>query len=122
VAIKNLGTKLVCSNCEARFYDLNKKSPICPKCDSEYVAVKPRTRKTAVKVKPITPVIEETPKNSDLNTEDNILEGVEVEVDEDEDEEDDDVIENTSDIGDDDEDMADFVNIGNSSDEVNNDS
>lgn len=122
MAVKDLGTKLICTNCEARFYDLKKKPPMCPKCDSEYVAVKPRTRKTTAKVEIVAPIIEEKPKNSDANTEDGILEGVEVEVDDDDDDEDDKVIEDTSDIGDDEEDMADFVNIGNSSDEVNNDS
>ena len=31
------GKKVVCSNCEAKFYDLNRKPAICPHCDTEYV-------------------------------------------------------------------------------------
>jgi uncharacterized protein (TIGR02300 family) len=120
VAIKDLGTKLVCLNCGARFYDLKKKPPVCPKCNVEYVAVKARMRKATVKVEPKETPIENKQENDDVNAEENILEGVEVEV-EDEDAEDN-VIEDTSDIGDDDEDMADFVNIGSSTDEKNSDS
>ena len=29
--------KVVCSNCEAKFYDLNRKPAICPHCGTEYV-------------------------------------------------------------------------------------
>ncbi|MGY8962516.1 MAG: FYDLN acid domain-containing protein [Rhodospirillales bacterium] len=31
----NLGEKLTCSSCEARFYDLNKTPALCPKCGAE---------------------------------------------------------------------------------------
>ena len=31
------GKKVVCSNCEAKFYDLNRKPAICPHCGTEYV-------------------------------------------------------------------------------------
>ena len=31
------GRKVVCSNCEAKFYDLNRKPAICPHCGTEYV-------------------------------------------------------------------------------------
>lgn len=38
MADKKFGQKRVCSNCEVKFYDLNKKSPfICPHCNSEIV-------------------------------------------------------------------------------------
>jgi len=30
------GKKVVCSNCEAKFYDLNRKPAICPNCGTEY--------------------------------------------------------------------------------------
>ena len=30
------GKKVVCTNCEAKFYDLNRKPIICPKCGTEY--------------------------------------------------------------------------------------
>ena len=31
------GKKVVCSNCEAKFYDLNRKPAICPHCGTYYV-------------------------------------------------------------------------------------
>ena len=31
------GKKVVCINCEAKFYDLNRKPAICPHCGTEYV-------------------------------------------------------------------------------------
>ena len=38
MADKKFGLKRVCSNCELKFYDLNKKSPLtCPQCKSEVV-------------------------------------------------------------------------------------
>ena len=38
MADKKFGQKRVCSNCEIKFYDLNKKSPLsCPHCNSEIV-------------------------------------------------------------------------------------
>ena len=36
MADKKFGQKRVCTNCEVKFYDLNKKSPLsCPHCNSE---------------------------------------------------------------------------------------
>ena len=38
MADKKFGQKRVCTNCELKFYDLNKKFPlICPQCKSEVV-------------------------------------------------------------------------------------
>jgi len=38
MADKKFGQKRVCSNCEVKFYDLNKKSPLsCPHCNSEII-------------------------------------------------------------------------------------
>ena len=38
MADKKFGLKRICSNCELKFYDLNKKSPlICPQCQTEIV-------------------------------------------------------------------------------------
>ena len=31
------GKKVVCSNCETKFYDLNRKPAICPSCGTEYI-------------------------------------------------------------------------------------
>ena len=41
----NWGTKLTCSNCGVRFYDLRRPSVACPKCDTPYageINVKPK--------------------------------------------------------------------------------
>ena len=38
MADKKFGQKRVCTNCEVKFYDLNKKSPLsCPHCNSEII-------------------------------------------------------------------------------------
>ena len=31
------GKKVVCSNCETKFYDLNRKPAVCPNCGMEYI-------------------------------------------------------------------------------------
>ena len=31
------GKKVICSNCGAKFYDLNRKSMVCPSCGTEYI-------------------------------------------------------------------------------------
>ena len=35
-----LGTKRICSGCEAKFYDLGKDPIVCPSCDTVYVIAK----------------------------------------------------------------------------------
>jgi uncharacterized protein (TIGR02300 family) len=37
-----LGTKLSCTGCSERFYDLNRSPAVCPKCGAEQAAPKPR--------------------------------------------------------------------------------
>ena len=31
------GKKVVCSNCDTKFYDLNRKPAVCPNCGAEYM-------------------------------------------------------------------------------------
>ncbi len=31
------GKKVICNNCEAKFYDLNRKPAVCPHCGTEYI-------------------------------------------------------------------------------------
>ena len=31
------GRKYICSNCAAKFFDLNREKPICPKCGKEQI-------------------------------------------------------------------------------------
>ncbi|MFP6711365.1 MAG: FYDLN acid domain-containing protein [Rhodospirillales bacterium] len=113
-AKKDLGTKLSCQSCGAKFYDLKKKTPVCPKCDTEFVAVKPRTRRASIKAaaepekapEPAPAAAAEKPANDDApKTEEDAISEVEVEV-EDDDEEDNSLMEDTSDIGGDEEDVA----------------
>ena len=87
-----LGSKRVCVSCSAKFYDLGRQPPACPKCATEQPAEQPRMRraggnladeKRRAKVLPV-PGVEDA--------------DVEVEVtDEDADE---DVLEDTSDLED----------------------
>ena len=48
VADPQLGTKQVCPNCQAKFYDLTRRPAHCPKCDTEFdpeEAIKLRSRR-----------------------------------------------------------------------------
>ena len=60
------GEKHHCSNCGAKFFDLNKQPIICPKCNTEVID------KSAVKTKPIisNPEIEKSivNNNEDIDT------------------------------------------------------
>ena len=104
-----LGNKLTCSNCGAKFYDLKKKQPVCPKCGEDYAVQKPKTRRTARPVEPApapAPDATETIEGEDglitSELEDEILE-------DDEEGKEDTVIEDTSEIGGDDEDIGEVI-------------
>jgi hypothetical protein len=101
VVAKDLGKKLSCQSCDAKFYDLMRTKPVCPKCDTAYVPAKPRGRRAAASLVP--PVKNEPPKLID-DTEEND----DLETDEDEDE-DSSLMEDTSDIGNDEDDVAEVV-------------
>jgi uncharacterized protein (TIGR02300 family) len=45
MAKPELGTKRVCVSCGARFYDLTKQPAVCPKCSTEQPAEQPRMRR-----------------------------------------------------------------------------
>ena len=129
MAVKDLGTKLTCQNCEAKFYDFDKKKPVCPKCGTEYVAVKVRTRRSTPKpekldervnseeVKPKSIVDTTTAEEKNELPEDG-LENLDIpEVDDDE-EDNSTLIEDTSDMGDDDNDIAGVIVNNDSSGEI----
>lgn len=95
------GTKRTCTHCGARFYDMNKRPIICPKCGGENeaeVAPKLRRSKDSKVAKPSKVVADPT------DVEDEVL----APVTEDDDVEED-VIEDTTDLGEDDEDMAEVM-------------
>lgn len=71
---KDLGTKYLCFKCNAKFYDLKKPDPICPKCGAdqrEAAASKPsegrRSRLSSVPkiVEPIEPAAAEAEEGAD---------------------------------------------------------
>jgi uncharacterized protein (TIGR02300 family) len=61
VAKPELGTKRLCGNCSAKFYDLNKSPIVCPKCQSvmELSAVAARGRPEPVAARAAAPVAAE---------------------------------------------------------------
>ena len=128
-----MGTKLTCRSCEAKFYDLNKKKPVCPKCDKDYVAVKTRTRRAAAKSEKTNEVMDpekiekqnitETVavattegKNSILS--DDSVENIDMPDVEEAEEDNSTLIEDTSDIGDDDDDIAGVIVNSDTSPEI----
>ncbi len=119
-AKKDLGTKLSCQSCGAKFYDLKKKNLVCPKCDEAYVAAKPKTRRAAVKavVEPkaaaeakAEAAATEIPANDDAPDEAKVDDDVE------DDGSDDSLMEDTSDIGGEEENMTGVIeNVGTADD------
>ena len=101
------GKKHTCGGCGAVFYDLNRTPIICPQC-GEKVEVQAllKPRRPSPQSRPAKPV-EEKPKPAEAETESTDdaeadaedIEGVDHE-------DDDDLIEDMSDIGDDDDDMS----------------
>jgi uncharacterized protein (TIGR02300 family) len=90
MAKPELGTKRVCVACGARFYDLQKAPAICPKCGTEQPIEQPRPRRPGGNV-----IEEKRPKKvATPNLEEVEIEGAE-EVEEE------DVLEDTSDLEDD---------------------
>lgn len=86
------GTKRICLNCQARFYDLCRQPIMCPKCntlfDPDLLVKKRRGRPPTSESKSQTPEIDKS---------------IDLEIDEDLDplEDSDDVLEDTSDFGED---------------------
>ncbi len=104
----DLGQKRVCNSCAAKFYDLNKDPIICPKCGTEYdasVVVKPRRTRTAAEDKPKS---KKAPKIAEVETELPEADvGDDAVVDDEEEEEG--VIEDASELGEDEDDMAEVI-------------
>jgi uncharacterized protein (TIGR02300 family) len=107
----DLGQKRVCGNCAAKFYDLGRNPIICPKCGTEFdlsAVVKPRRARAVAEEKPAKPV-KKVPKLAEVavaelpegDTDDAVV------VDDDEEEEG--VIEDASELGEDEDDMAEVI-------------
>jgi uncharacterized protein (TIGR02300 family) len=95
------GTKRTCQSCGAHFYDLRKDPIHCPKCGATYdpEAILKSRRRAPEKIVPAKPVKE--PELPDVEAE---AEGDAAAV-----EESDDVIEDTSELGEDDEDIPETI-------------
>lgn len=78
---KDLGSKHVCFKCGAKFYDLKKPDPICPKCgaDQREATAKPEGRRSRLSA---VPKIVEPVEPAEKETEDDDDEEEEVEEDE----------------------------------------
>ena len=119
-AKKDLGTKLSCQSCGAKFYDLKKKNLVCPKCDEAYVAAKPKTRRAAVKAV-VEPKAAAEAKAEAAATEipanDYAPDEAKVDDDVEDDGSDDSLMEDTSNIGGDEENMTGVIeNVGTADD------
>ena len=99
------GNKRICSNCDARYYDMRKTPPTCPKCGTVFEAISakakrkpspPEEKAVAKARKPAKPV-------DDLELESKVL-GVA-----DDDDEDEEMIEDASELGEDDEDVSEVI-------------
>lgn len=101
MANPELGTKQICPNCQAKFYDLNKRPAHCPKCQTEFDPDE-AVRNRRVRARAIVP--------DDDQVEDQV---VDKEADEDEEEEDavtpelDEVADEPPLVGDDEDDAGD---------------
>ena len=105
------GAKRVCHSCGAPFYDLHRDPITCPKCGAVYdpeAILKSRRARPAVAEKEV-----EAPEAEEVEVaeteEAETPEGEEVEVAEGEEEEDKELIEDASELGEDEDDMAEVI-------------
>ncbi|MBT3307392.1 MAG: TIGR02300 family protein [Rhodospirillaceae bacterium] len=115
----NLGQKQTCKKCEARFFDLNKNPSVCPKCGEAFKTAKPRVKRAAVVPEEVVvvetpspeaaPVAAETPEapsdDGEAKTDDEV-DDLEAELEEDQD---DGLMEDTSDIGEDSDELSEVL-------------
>jgi uncharacterized protein (TIGR02300 family) len=103
VAKPELGLKRVCPNCGARYYDLNRDPIACPKCGSPYdpeaLLKTRRSRAPAAAEQEVDPVNGDETEAEGVEGED----GLPLEKADDEEEE---LIEDASELGEDEDDMA----------------
>ncbi len=98
MAKPNWGVKRMCQSCSARFYDLAKDPILCPKCGAEFdpeAILKTKRAKPAAQPRPVPVPVPEAVEE----VEEEVVEGAE-------DDKEEEVIEDTSELGEDDEDVA----------------
>ena len=106
MAKPDLGKKLTCPSCGARFYDLNKSPATCPKCETVVEAqplLKPK-RQAPEAAKPVKPKKPVPVVDEDLEVDDDLPDDDDDDIDLDD--EDEDLIEDTSDLDEDEDDVA----------------
>lgn len=97
----DLGEKLTCSDCGARYYDLNKTPALCPKCGAENARPKVfKTKKAEAAIKPT----KDEPKPKKTSDDEDDIE--DIEDIEDVEDDDDDIL---SDDDDDDDDVGSVI-------------
>jgi uncharacterized protein (TIGR02300 family) len=115
VAKPEWGTKRICPSCGARYYDLMRRPVICPKCDTPF---DPEAFLRSRRTRPAAPVEKELePVGSDeLDVEVEAEEDAEIAVEEEEalpleegEEEDEELLEDASELGEDEDDMAEVI-------------
>ena len=83
MAKPELGTKRICVSCNAKFYDLCKTPAVCPKCNTEQPAEQPRMRraggnvledKRRAKVLPVPGIEDVEVETADDDVEEDVLE------------------------------------------------
>jgi uncharacterized protein (TIGR02300 family) len=116
VANPEWGTKRVCQSCGTKFYDLLREPIVCPKCrtefDPEAFLKTRRSRSTIPAEKEASPAAASTPGVEGLEvSEAEVLDDEDEAVPADDagDEEDDDMIEDASELGEDEDDMAEVI-------------
>jgi uncharacterized protein (TIGR02300 family) len=95
------GTKRTCQSCGAHFYDLRKDTIVCPKCGATYdpeAVLKSRRGRVVEKLTPVKPVEPEVPEVEEETEAEDIGAAEEEEV-----------IEDTSELGEDDEDVSEVI-------------
>ena len=104
------GKKRTCQNCGAKYYDLKKEPPTCPKCDTVFQVETPtrarrgRAAATTQKAIPAVAAAAAVSNNTEVDVEDDVL-----------DETDEAIPEDTSDlVGDDDDDVGVVIDTGES--------
>nr|WP_298683149.1 TIGR02300 family protein [uncultured Dongia sp.] len=98
------GTKRICGSCAAHFYDMRKATIVCPKCKTVYDpdAVMKSRRRVAEKMTPVKAAVVDDP-----------VADVEADVEEEDiGDEEDVVLEDASELGEDDEDISEAIEKG----------
>lgn len=100
------GMKLTCQQCGAMFYDMRKTPPTCPKCGAVQEQEKPRSRRGAAAAAAAAAAAEMPKVAAVIDPEAELEDDV---VEDDAEEGEDTFLEDTSDIGDDEDDMAGMI-------------